>query len=281
MNYLCYEFIITDQRELYSEILMAELAEFGFEMFEDTSEGLKAYVPEPGLNESAIAEIYLLKSNPGVITYTVKVIERQNWNKEWETHFNPVTVAGAVYIRAEFHEPKPGYQYEIIIQPEMSFGTGHHDTTAGVVELMLKTDFKNKTVCDMGCGTSILAILAEKCGATTIDAFDIDEHCIENSKTNLMRNNCKFITVQQGDAGSIRGKKYDVILANINRNILLADMNIYANALDKNGVLILSGFYDDDVEAIQSESLKYNLKTDHRIDRNKWCALRLTFKSNH
>ena len=272
MNYLCFDFIIGNDREQLSEILVAELASCGFEMFEETDSGVKAFVQKNLFDENAFREVQILNQENTEIRFELTEIPYQNWNKEWESNFNPVVIAGKVSIRAEFHEPNNDAVHEIIIQPEMSFGTGHHETTSGVIELMLDIDFKNKTVCDMGCGTAILAIMAEKLGAVKIDAVDIDSQCVINSITNIARNNCKNISVSEGDAHFLEGKTYDAIIANINRNILLNDMTHYSQSLNQSGILLLSGFYSEDLPAIEQEALKHQLKIERSLINNNWCA---------
>jgi ribosomal protein L11 methyltransferase len=176
-------------------------------------------------------------------------------------------------VRAPFH-PKPETAYDIIIEPKMSFGTGHHETTHMMIQHILKNDFKEKSVLDMGCGTGVLAILAEMKGAKPIDAIDYDNWCYLNSLENVERNNCEHITVLEGDASLLNTQKYDTIIANINRNILLNDMGAYAKCLNANGTLFLSGFYVDDIPAIQEECNKHGLTYVERLEKNKWVALK-------
>ena len=217
--------------------------------------------------------IFILNSDEFLIQYTKNEVEQTNWNAEWEKNFKPIQVDDLVSIRAPFHE-NPHLKYDIVIVPKMSFGTGHHETTHMMVQHLLALDLENKKVLDMGCGTGILAIFAEMKGANPVDAIDIDAWCYENSLENIARNNCSHITVFEGDSALLIDKKYDVIIANINRNILLEDMNIYANCLHENGVLLLSGFYQEDISMIDAEVSKYNLKLESFIERNNWVALK-------
>jgi ribosomal protein L11 methyltransferase len=203
----------------------------------------------------------------------MEVIEQTNWNSEWEKNFNPIQVDNLVSIRAPFHE-NPNLKYDIVIEPKMSFGTGHHETTHMMVQHLLDLDLTNKKVLDMGCGTGILAIFAEMKGANPIDAIDIDNWCYQNSVENVERNNCSNIDVYEGDASLLINKKYDVIIANINRNILLNDMQVYMNCLSDNGTLLLSGFYQEDITIIDAEVSKYQFKIDKIIERNNWVALK-------
>ena len=200
-------------------------------------------------------------------------IEQTNWNKEWEKNFNPIQVNGQVSIRAPFHE-NPSLNFDIVIEPKMSFGTGHHETTHMMVQHLLALDLKNKKVLDMGCGTGILAIFAEMKGAQPTDAIDIDSWCYQNSLENVQRNGCKHITVLEGDSSLLKGKEYDVVIANINRNILLSDMKIYTDCLREKGVLLLSGFYKEDISIIESEVIKHGLVLDKMIQKNNWVALK-------
>ena len=218
-------------------------------------------------------DIFILDSGEFSISYEMEVIEQTNWNSEWEKNFNPIQVDDLVSIRAPFHE-NPNLKYDIVIEPKMSFGTGHHETTHMMVQHLLELDLTNKKTLDMGCGTGILAIFAEMKGAKPIDAIDIDNWCYQNSIENVERNNCSNISVFEGEASLLVNKKYDVIIANINRNILLNDMHAYMNCLNENGTLLLSGFYKEDIEIIDAEVSKYNCKLDKTIERNNWVALK-------
>ncbi|MFK7783181.1 50S ribosomal protein L11 methyltransferase, partial [Psychroserpens sp.] len=200
-------------------------------------------------------------------------IEQTNWNSEWEKNFNPIIVDNLVSVRAPFHE-KPNTKFDIIIEPKMSFGTGHHETTHMMIQHILKNEFKNKSVLDMGCGTGVLAILAEMKGAKPIDAIDYDNWCYLNSLENVERNNAKHITVLEGDASVLPGRTYDVVIANINRNILLKDMKTYIDTLSEKGVLFLSGFYNDDISIIENECNKFGLNHVETLERNNWVALK-------
>jgi ribosomal protein L11 methyltransferase len=270
--YIGYEFKVKPI-EPGVEILVAELGDAGFESFVETEEGVSAYIQKEDWNEAILEDIQILNSSEFEIAYSFSEIEQVNWNEEWEKNFNPITVDGLCTVRAPFHE-KPNTKFDIIIEPKMSFGTGHHETTHMMIQHLLKTDFNNKSVLDMGCGTGVLAILAEKKGAKPIDAIDYDNWCYLNSLENVERNHCSHITVIEGDASALKGKRYDVIIANINRNILLNDMHAYVSSLNKNGILFLSGFYSDDIPAIQSECEKHKLKFEEKLERNNWVALK-------
>lgn len=272
MIYIGYEFKVNPLQPGV-DILIAELGEVGFESFVETEEGLSAYIQKEDWNENILEDIQILNSKEIEIHYTFEEIEQTNWNIEWEKNFNPIIVDDVCTVRAPFHE-KPNTIYDIVIEPKMSFGTGHHETTYMMIQHILKNDFTNKSVLDMGCGTGILAILAEMKGAKPIDAIDYDNWCYLNSLENVERNDCKHITVLEGDARLLKNRSYDIIIANINRNILLNDINVYVGCLNKNGLLFLSGFYRDDIASIEEECNKYNLKLVEFIEENNWVALK-------
>jgi len=255
------------------EILIAELGYAGFESFVETEEGVTAYIQKDEYYETILEDIQILKSEEFKITYTSEEIEQTNWNAEWEKNFNPIVVDDLCAVRAPFHDPF-NTKFDIVIEPKMSFGTGHHETTHMMIQHILKNEFEEKTVLDMGCGTGVLAILAEMKGASQIDAIDIDNWCYLNSTENVERNNCKNIRVYEGDVNLLDGKTYHVIIANINRNILLQDLKYYIKSLSKDGVLFLSGFYQNDIKIIEAECNKYMLKLVETIERNNWVSLK-------
>ncbi len=256
-----------------TEILIAELGYAGFESFVETEEGMTAYIQKDEWNEQILDDIQILDSNEFEISFTFEDIEQTNWNEEWEKNFNPIIVDDKCSVRAPFHE-KPNTEFDIIIEPKMSFGTGHHETTHMMIQHILKNDFENKSVLDMGCGTGVLAILAEMKGAKPIDAIDYDNWCFLNSLENVERNNCHHITVIEGDASSLENQKYDIIIANINRNILLNDLAAYIKCLNQNGTVFLSGFYHEDIPMIEEECNKHELKLVESLEKNNWVALK-------
>jgi len=270
--YLGYTFDISP-REPGTEILIAELGYAGFESFVENEAGVIAYIQKPEWNSEILDEIYILKNDEFTISYTSEEIEQVNWNKEWEKNFQAIEVDGKCTVRAPFHE-KTEAEFDIIIEPKMSFGTGHHETTHMMIQHILKLDVAGKSVLDMGCGTGILAILAEMRGAKTLDAIDIDNWCYLNTVENIERNNCRNIKAYEGEAGLLAGKKYDVIIANINRNILLKDITTYASCLNENGTLLLSGFYVEDIPLISEECNKQQLKFVENLERNNWVAVK-------
>ena len=270
--YIEYNFTFSP-KEPISEILIAELGSVGFESFVETENGVTAYIQKTDWNAEILADVFVLNSDEFLIEYNQNEVPQTNWNAEWEKNFSPIQVDDLVSIRAPFHE-NPNLKYDIVIEPKMSFGTGHHETTHMMVQHLLQLDLENKKVLDMGCGTGILAIFAEMKGAKPLDAIDIDNWCYENSVENVTRNNCENISVYEGDATLLVDKKYDVIIANINRNILLMDMKVYTNCLQEGGILLLSGFYEQDIPVIDAEVIKYGLKLEKFIQRNNWVALK-------
>ena len=271
-TYLGYHFTV-EPKELGCEILVAELGEKAFESFIETDFGVSAYVQKALWDETILEDIYILTSPEFTISYTFEEIEQVNWNEEWEKNFEPIEVDGKCHVRAPFH-PKTAAEFDIVIEPKMSFGTGHHETTHMMIQHLLETDVTNKKTLDMGCGTAILAILAEMKGAKPIDAIDIDEWCYLNSIENAERNKCTEISVYEGDASLLEGKKYDLIIANINRNILLNDMATYASCLNEKGLLFLSGFYREDIPAIDECCNALGLKLEKTLERNNWVSLK-------
>lgn len=273
-NYIEYDFTITP-REVGAEILLAELAEVGFDSFVDTEDGLLAYIQEPLWNEAILSDIYILQNPDFTVSYTYKTIPQVNWNEEWEKNFEPIVVEGACTVRAPFH-PAATTPYEIVITPKMSFGTGHHETTYMMLQFLLTLDLKGKRVLDMGCGTSVLAIMAEKRGAAEVLAVDIDDWCVENSLENIAHNACEHISVLLGDVSQLNGRTFDLIIANINRNILLADIPHYAASLTHGGTLLLSGFYTEDIPAITEQCTAHALRFVQNLGRNNWAAVQFT-----
>ncbi len=258
------------------EILIAELGLAGFESFVETEEGLTAYIKKQDWNPTMLDDIQIMNSDEFSISYTMEEIEQVNWNQEWEKNFNPIIVDELCTIRAPFHE-KPNTTFDIVIEPKMSFGTGHHETTHMMIQHILNNDFKDKSVLDMGCGTGVLAILSELKGAKPIDAIDVDNWCYLNSLENVERNCCNHISVYEGDAGLLGNKKYDIIIANINRNILLNDIKTYASCLNKNGMLFLSGFYKEDISVIEDACNRNMLKLNEKLERNNWVSLKFIY----
>jgi ribosomal protein L11 methyltransferase len=252
------------------EVLPALLGEIGFESFIETEEGISAYIPSENFSEKTLDD--LLSSLSQKIWYEKTIIPDQNWNAVWESNFEPVLIAENCIVRAPFHEKQNGIEFELIIEPRMAFGTAHHETTFQMLQLLLKEDIAGKKVLDMGCGTGIIAILAEKKGAASVTAIDNDEWAYNNTCDNLKINNTTTVKALLGDASLLGDECYDVIFANINRNILLQDMKFYCNVLNDNGIIFFSGFYTEDNDAIRKEAEKYGLQMETLSEKNNWSA---------
>ena len=275
MNYVEITLSIQPFEEYIADILASELGEIGFDSFVPTENGIIAYIQESNFQKQDFEN--LLSDFPvfGKIDYSIKNIPQENWNEEWEKNFfEPIIIGNECVIHSSFHKNIPQAKYNIIIDPKMSFGTGHHETTSLMIEEILKMDFVGKKVLDMGCGTSVLAILASMRGAKNVTAIDIDEWCVENSHENVKLNNVSDIEILLGDAELLKGMIFDIIIANINRNILLADIRQYAECLTNNGELYMSGFYKEDIPIIETEANKNGLKLDCFKEKNGWVVVR-------
>ena len=273
--YVEYNFKISPLQPA-ADILIAELGEAGFESFVEHETGIQAYIQKVDWHEEILGEVRILNNSRFHIVYDFKEIEQENWNATWEQNFHPITVADQGEVRAPFHE-KSDVAYDIVIEPKMSFGTGHHETTHMMLQFILEHDFQGKSVLDMGCGTGVLAILAEMKGAASVDAIDIDNWCYLNARENVERNHCKNIRVFEGDVTLLQGKTYDVIIANINRNILLSDIPQYVKCLTDNGQLFLSGFYKEDIPLITEKCNENGLQIEKNLEKNKWVAVKYVF----
>ncbi|WP_099367169.1 50S ribosomal protein L11 methyltransferase [Sphingobacterium sp. 1.A.4] len=273
MKYSAVTFTSSNMEEWQKDLLVAELANLGFDTFEDQDQGFVAYVPTANLDIQALETVLLQEAGDYDLQYDVQELEQQNWNQLWESNFSPITVDDQCYVRATFHEDRPEFPYQIIIDPKMSFGTGHHQTTSMMLSFVLENDFEGKRVLDMGCGTGILAILASKRGAEELLAVDYDPICVESVKENKELNGTYNIEEKLGSKEVIEGLKFDTILANINRNILLDQMEVYANDLDAEGELYLSGFYDGEDLSILTEkagAVGFEFKEKKVLDN--WCS---------
>lgn len=271
-NYLEFNFKIQPLQP-WNEILMAELIEIGFDSFTEEDNGILAYIPKDLLDENSLKNLWLLNSDETKISYSYKEMPNINWNEEWEKNFSPINVEDKVLIRAEFHDANPNL-HEIVIQPKMSFGTGHHPTTHLMIQQMLEMNFQGKSVLDMGCGTSVLAIFAKQKNANRVVAIDIDEWSVENSIENAERNNVS-LEISQGTAANLGKENFDIILANINRNILISDIPTYVSVLNKGGQLLLSGLCFFDVEDILEVCHEQGLTLQNKQQREEWCSLLL------
>ena len=258
-----------------TDILMAELGEIGFDIFEDFDVGIHAYCPLAAYDHAAAIEIIERYRFLGPIEVEEAEIEKQNWNAVWETNYDPIRISDRVYIRASFHEPDPSVAMDIVINPKMSFGTGHHETTTLMVQGMFDLDLRNKSLLDVGTGTGILAFIAIRLGANRVHGFDIDPWSVENSIENALLNGCEMVTFQEGTIRNEPETTYDVVLANINRNILLDELGEYAARLVSGGTLLLSGFYTDDISYLLEAANSYGLTRVSETNLRNWACLRL------
>lgn len=277
MNYIEVSFNCNQNNEIIREVLSAQLADAGFESFVDSEQGITAYVQEKCFDVSHIQKIIDDFPLEAVISYTHALIADKNWNEEWEkNYFEPLVIDDRCVVKSTFHQYPQELEYNILIDPKMAFGTGHHQTTELMIREILKEDFSGKKVLDMGCGTAILAILASMRGADPVVAIDIDEWAYDNAKENLELNRISNVEVLIGGANLLDAKKstFDTILANINRNILLQDIHRYASVLNDGGSLFMSGFYTEDIAVITEECLKHNLIFSHSGSKDNWAAVK-------
>lgn len=274
MDYLQTSVTVTPFNSDAAEVLMALMGDIGYESFEEKENGFEAYIPAQSLNEAKLAALSLPFEDI-TFSYTHTKLPAKNWNEEWEkNYFQPIVVGKQVVIRSPFHTNYPTMPIEIVIAPKMSFGTGHHETTAMMIEHILEMDIKGKRVLDMGCGTGILGILASIKGAAQVVGVDIDEWCVENSLENCTTNSVHNMAILHGTVSTIKQlDPFDVILANINRNILLEDMQHYVNQLSKDGTLVMSGFYQTDLEIIAQHASKLSLIEKSQKENNQWVAV--------
>ncbi len=270
--------IVLSEAEPWKDVFIAWLADKGFDSFADGNDEkeLLAYISSKSYRQDEVEGLLQHHGLPIKVEYSIQEIEGEDWNQVWESNYNPVLIAHRCYIRAPFHPPLVSAEFDIVIEPKMSFGTAHHETTALMIELLLDELVKDKSVLDMGAGTGVLAILARQKGATRVVAIDNDEWAFQNNIENNERNNVPDIEVRLGDASAIRkDEKYDVILANINRNVLLNDIPIYVNALNKSGLLLMSGFYlEGDLRKIEEKATEHNLILDCYKEKNGWVAVK-------
>jgi ribosomal protein L11 methyltransferase len=264
--------ITAENTQEITDILVAELNEIGYESYDQTEDGLNAYILEKFFDIEKVKQLQVNEIPDIKVEYTFEVIKTQNWNAVWESNFNPILVDNLCLIRAPFHKDTPKTKYEIIIEPKMSFGTGHHETTYLMLKTLLDHNFEEKNVLDMGCGTGVLAILASIKGAKEVTAIDIDEWAYKNTIENIEKNNCSNIKVLMGDAVLLKEQQFDIIIANINRNILLDDIKHYAKVLKQNGTLLLSGLYSKDLDMICEETSLYNINYISHHEKNDWIA---------
>ncbi|MDR0371246.1 MAG: 50S ribosomal protein L11 methyltransferase [Prevotellaceae bacterium] len=275
MDYIEVHFYIEPDEEFLSDALAGMLSEIDFESFIPNGAGIDAYIQKKYFDERKIKDIIDLFPFTASIVYKTSYIESKDWNEEWEkNYFDPIVIGNECVIHSPFHKKTPKARYDIVINPKMAFGTGHHETTGLMIEYLLLADLKNKETLDMGCGTSVLAILAKMRGAKQVTAIDIDAWCVDNALENIALNNQNNIEVKAGDADLLRNRHFDVILANINRNVLLKDMRKYAACLPEYGDLYMSGFYKEDMLKIEIEARKHQLLLKGYREKNNWAAVR-------
>lgn len=261
------------ERQNIADILVAQLSEQGYQSFMDTSEGLKAYIPENSFDPATLDQLMIHRMYPGKIEWQHQTLVEKNWNEVWEKNFQPVVVDGQCLIRATFHEAQDDFPYELVIEPKMSFGTGHHPTTYLMIQWLLETDLNGRKVLDMGSGTGILAILSSKKGASEVWAIDNNEWAYQNAVENTRINQSSNVKVIQGTINSIGGATFDLMVANINLTILQQDIPDYAGALKHNGILIISGIYEHDMKKIIHHANNHGLKYFGHKENNSWVAL--------
>jgi ribosomal protein L11 methyltransferase len=275
MQYIQVTFSFVSIEEYQQDLLISGLADIGFNTFEDTENGFSAFIDFDSYSQANLTEALLQFEGDFEYAYTVTEIAAENWNEEWEKNFEPLVISDSCYVRATFHEDQPQYEYQIVIDPKMAFGTGHHQTTTMMMQYILEAPVSGASILDMGCGTGILAILAAKRGATELVAIDNDEVCYLSAIENAALNEIINLTVLCGGKEVIPAVKFDVILANINRNILLDQIPVYAEVLKEGGEIYYSGFYESpDLQLIKEACSAVNM---HYIDHKKigdWVAAR-------
>lgn len=277
MKYLEVTFTTHPCNETVNDVVSALAGDIGFESFVECEGGIQAYIQQALFNKEVLDEMISEFPIPNAkVEYTVKEAEDKNWNEEWEKNFfQPIIIGDRCVIHSTFHRDIPQAKYDIVINPQMAFGTGHHETTSLIIGELLDNDLQGKSLLDMGCGTSILAILARMRGAAPCTAVDIDEWCVRNSLENIELNGVDRISVFQGDASLLKDQgPFDVIIANINRNILLNDMKRYVSCMHPGSELYMSGFYVDDIPIIQAEAEHNGLRFVHHKEKNRWAAVK-------
>ena len=271
MNYIAYTFS-NPHNEALKDMFAELLGNIGFDSFMDADEGFTAYCTEPSFDKEGLDSILAMEQFADVLVVKKEIIPDQDWNATWESSYEPVVIDNTCRIRAPFHDADNSYKYDLCIEPKMSFGTAHHETTAQIIKLMLTEDFKGKDVLDMGSGTGVLAILAKKLGSAKTVAIDNDEWAYRNALDNVKLNDENDIIVELGDANSLNNRQFDIIIANINRNILLRDMHEYVKCLKTGGKIFFSGFYEADLQMIRKEAESLGLSYLNHIKKNEWTA---------
>ncbi len=280
MDYTEVKISITPFSQQDADIITALLAEIGFDSFAESENELNAYIPTQNFDRQKLEHTLNTTAFSSTLSYNLSAIEDQNWNTKWEQNFSPIAIDCLCYVRAPFHESKKHeFKVEIVIEPKMAFGTGHHETTWLMLKQLFSINLSNKNVLDMGCGTGILAIGAEKLGAKSITAIDNDTWAYQNTKENVKANACSRVITTLGDATLLGAETFDIILANINLNILLADMKQYVKCLANNGILIMSGILQQDLKTLEAEVLNQGLLITNKSFKNDWAAV-IAIKAN-
>ncbi|MBD8491039.1 50S ribosomal protein L11 methyltransferase [Echinicola sp. CAU 1574] len=271
MEYL--EFKITCNQD-FTEILIAELAEVGFDSFLETDDGVEAYIQEDIFDREAYDQVILQYHEAAEISVVEGKMPKVNWNEEWEKHYDPISIGKEVYVRASFHATKEDVKYDILINPKMSFGTGHHATTYLMLSHQLEVSHEGKSMIDIGSGTGILAIMAYKLGANHIEAFDIDNWCVENGNENFELNGMNKVKMGHGTIREVNPKgPFDIVMANINKNVLLDEMEIYVSLMKPDANLFLSGFYEHDIPDLQYRAESLGLRLKGQKVKDNWAAI--------
>ncbi|UKT65158.1 50S ribosomal protein L11 methyltransferase [Pedobacter mucosus] len=280
MQYIKAVFKFESIEDFQQDLLISDLADLGFDTFEDSESGFTAFVIKENFSEQALKDLLNIHAEDFTTSYTLEDIADENWNAEWEKNFSPLIIDDVCYVRATFHESQPSYPYEIVIDPKMAFGTGHHQTTTMVMQYILAADLKDKNILDMGCGTGILAILASKLGAKSLVAIDYDDICYESTLENAGLNKVTNLEALCGSKEVIPNEEYDFIFANINRNILLDQIHRYAEVLKPEGKIFFSGFYlDPDLSMITAECAKYEIRYIDHKQNGDWVAAQFEKKN--
>lgn len=276
-DYVKVTFRLSPYDEMQADILVAALADYGYECFEPTADGTDAYIPEKIFNADAVKAAVEESGVTAAVTWSVEEIKGRNWNEEWEkNYFKPMTIADRCVIHSTFHNDYPKLEYEIVIDPKMAFGTGHHETTSLMVEQILREDVRGRSVIDMGTGTGILAILASMRGAGCVAGIEIDEDAYRNAIENVGLNNAGNVKLLHGDASLlVRMEAADFLFANINRNIITGDIDRYVKALKPGGTMLLSGFYVEDIPVVMQAAAPLGLSQVLYNEKNRWTMLKL------
>ncbi|MCX6311660.1 MAG: 50S ribosomal protein L11 methyltransferase [Bacteroidetes bacterium] len=275
MDYIEVE-VKVNPKQPGSDLLISELAENGFESFVETDGGFLAYIPSKIFSDSLLSPVKEFTSDLGKADFSKKTIKGQNWNAEWEKSYEPILVSNKLSIRAPFHDAIDGIEIDLIIQPQQSFGTGHHPTTRLMAEKLLTMTLHERYVLDMGCGTGVLAILAAKLGAAAVLGIDIETNAVENARENVQRNNVVNVTIEEGKDDQIGERKFEIVLANINKNVLMQAMPVYANAMKTEGELLISGFFLTDVSELKMIAEENGLKYKSTATDGEWALIHFT-----